>query len=61
MWDELEAAVNPILRELFTVPVVDDIGDYTQRIDEASRTVLDPESVEESPSPTEEPSGSPTE
>ena len=61
VWDELEAAVNPILRELFTVPVVDDIGDYTQRIDEASRTVLDPESVEESPSPTEEPSGSPTE
>ena len=56
VWDELEAAVDPILRELYSVPVVDDIGEYTSRIDEASRAVLDPESVEEeSESPTDDP------
>nr|WP_301539812.1 extracellular solute-binding protein [Nocardioides sp. zg-DK7169] len=57
VWGELEKAVDPILSELFTVPVVDDIGDYTSRIDEASRPVLDSEYE----APTESPSESPTE
>lgn len=46
-WTELEAAVDPILGELMTVPVLDDVGAYTERIDEASRAVLSPDEVDE--------------
>ena len=52
---ELEEAVAPLLDDLVTSPGVLDLELATEAIDEASRTVLDPESVTESPSesPTE--------
>jgi multiple sugar transport system substrate-binding protein len=45
----LEAAVAPDLRDLLTVPVLDDLEVITQRIDDRSREVLDPEAASESP------------
>jgi multiple sugar transport system substrate-binding protein len=45
----LEAAVAPDLRDLLTVPVLDDLEGITQRIDETSREVLAPEEASESP------------
>ena len=45
----LERAVEPYLRELVTEPVLDDLETITQRIDEASRTVLAPASASPSP------------
>ncbi|WP_193605034.1 ABC transporter substrate-binding protein [Nocardioides dongkuii] len=50
VWTELDAAVEPTLEEMFTVPVLDDLEEITTRIDEISRTVLDP------PDPTDAPS-----
>ncbi|WP_164477786.1 ABC transporter substrate-binding protein [Nocardioides pantholopis] len=47
-WPELDATVNPMLAELMNVSIIEDLGEATERIDEASRTVLDPESLEES-------------
>lgn len=47
VWPQLDIAVAPILEELFTVPVLDDLEEITTRIDETSRTVLDPEGVAE--------------
>jgi multiple sugar transport system substrate-binding protein len=47
---ELEAAVAPLLDDLITSPGVLDLDAATEEIDNASRTVLDPESVTESPS-----------
>ncbi len=46
---ELEFAVSADLRELVTVPVLDDLEAITQRIDEKSRLFLDPGSPSESP------------
>ena len=46
---ELEAAVAPLLDDLVTSPGVLDLEAATEEIDNASRTVLDPESVTESP------------
>lgn len=48
VWPALDQSVAPLLDEMFTVPVLDDLDDLTSRIDEASRTVLDPEEPEES-------------
>ncbi len=45
----LERAVEPDLRELVTVPVLDDLQAITQRIDAASRPVLAPASASPSP------------
>jgi multiple sugar transport system substrate-binding protein len=45
----LQRAVAPDLRELVTVPVLDDLETITQRIDDTSRTVLAPPSASPSP------------
>lgn len=52
---ELDAAVAPMLNDLITSPGILDLDAATEDIDEVSRTILDPESVTESPSesPTE--------
>lgn len=52
---ELEAAVGPLLDDLITSPGILDLDAATEEIDDVSRTILDPESVTESPSesPTE--------
>jgi multiple sugar transport system substrate-binding protein len=52
---ELEKTVAPLLDDLITSPGVLDLDAVTEEIDNASKTVLDPESVTESPSesPTE--------
>ena len=55
---ELVEAVTPLLERLVTAPGVLDLELTTEQIDAASRTVLSPEETE---SPTEEPSESPTE
>jgi multiple sugar transport system substrate-binding protein len=43
----LELAVSDSLEEMLTVPVIDDLEALTQRIDEESRVVLDPEGLAE--------------
>jgi multiple sugar transport system substrate-binding protein len=50
---ELEAAVQSSLDQLVYGVGVLDLDAVTQEIDETSRTILDPESVSESPSPSE--------
>lgn len=52
---ELETAVAPLLDDMVTSPGVLDLDLATEAIDEASKAVLDPESVSETPSesPTE--------
>ncbi|CAN5621052.1 hypothetical protein BH11ACT8_BH11ACT8_14890 [soil metagenome] len=61
-YDELEAAVDPLIEELFTMPVIGDIGELTAAIDEASRPVLDPDYVPPTETPTDgATSDSPTE
>jgi multiple sugar transport system substrate-binding protein len=50
-WPELEAAVASDLDRLFNQPILDNLDEITEQIDEDSRTVLDPESV--SPSASE--------
>lgn len=50
--DELEAAAKPGLLRLLNEPVLDDLDEITEQIDEASLAVLSPES--ESASPEEE-------
>ena len=50
---ELEEAVQPDLDQLVYGVGVLDLDAVTQEIDETSRTILDPESVSESPSPSE--------
>jgi multiple sugar transport system substrate-binding protein len=54
--DQLELAVQPNLEQLVYGVGVLDLDAVTQEIDETSRTVLDPESVSESASPSESPS-----
>ena len=49
-WLELEQAVSGSLEDLLNEPVLDDLEALTEQIDEESRTVLDPESVEPSES-----------
>ncbi|MFC5177935.1 ABC transporter substrate-binding protein [Nocardioides taihuensis] len=56
-WAQLERLVAGDLQALIDVPVLDDLAERLQAIDEKSRTVLDPESVEPSESGSE--SGSP--
>ena len=55
-WPELEAAVTEDLDRLFNQPILDNLDEITEQIDEDSRTVLDPESV--SPSASESDSAS---
>ncbi len=55
-WPELEAAVTDDLDRLFNQPILDNLDELTEQIDEDSRTVLDPESV--SPSASESDSAS---
>lgn len=57
-YDELDAVVDPLLRRAFTEPVFDGIDVITERIDEASRSVLDPSYVPASESPSADPSAS---
>lgn len=52
---ELDEAVGPLLDDLITSPGVLDLEAATEAIDEASKAVLDPESVTESPDPSESP------
>lgn len=54
VWPALDSAVAPLLDEMFSVPVLDDLEDLTTRIDEASRTVLDPVDPDEE---SEDPDG----
>ncbi|WP_244931657.1 extracellular solute-binding protein [Nocardioides sp. W7] len=58
VWPALDQAVTPLLDEMFSVPVLDDLEDLTTRIDEASRTVLDPEDPADEPEDTESTEGS---
>ncbi|MDP3890810.1 extracellular solute-binding protein [Nocardioides sp.] len=48
-WDELDAAVSPLLHEMLTDPLLADLGALTEEIDETSRTVLSPEDGSEDP------------
>ena len=52
-WMELERAVASGLEQLLNEPVLDDLDALTEQIDLDSRTVLDPESVTPSESPSE--------
>ena len=52
-WLELERAVAGSLEDLLNEPVLDDLEALTETIDEQSRAVLDPESVEPSEIPSE--------
>lgn len=52
-WDALESAIGPQVRDLFTKPVLDDLGDLLTQIDDASALVLDPSQQDQ---PTESPS-----
>jgi multiple sugar transport system substrate-binding protein len=56
-WDQLEEAIAPMLVELFTADILPPelIDEITTEIDETSRTILAPETVTESPTPS--PSG----
>ena len=56
--DELVEAVTPLLERLVTAPGILDLEQVTEEIDIASRAVLSPEETE---SPSEDPSESPTE
>jgi multiple sugar transport system substrate-binding protein len=51
-WPELEAAVADSLDQLMNQPILDNLDEITQQIDEESRTVLDPETASPSPSET---------
>lgn len=53
---ELEEAVGPLVEQLLTLPGELDLEAVTEQIDEASRPVLDPDYVPESPSPSLSPS-----
>lgn len=59
-WGQLERLVADDLQALIDVPVLDDLDERLQQIDEESRTVLDPESVEPSESESPSESGSST-
>jgi multiple sugar transport system substrate-binding protein len=48
-WDALQAAAAPGLQRLLNEPVLDDLDEITEQIDEASREVLSPESESASP------------
>ena len=52
-WSELDQAVAVSLDQLFSQPILDNLDELTEQIDQESRTVLDPE-FEESPSPDED-------
>lgn len=52
-WEELESAVAPHVRRLVLDPGEIDIEEITEMIDEASRSVLDPEYVEETQGPSD--------
>jgi multiple sugar transport system substrate-binding protein len=51
VWPELEEVVADDIDQLFNQPILDNLEEITEQIDEESRTVLDPESA--SPSPSE--------
>jgi multiple sugar transport system substrate-binding protein len=53
-WPQLENAVAPALDRLLNQPILDNLDELTEQIDEASRTVLDPEAASESASPEEQ-------
>jgi len=53
-------AVDPLLSELLTTPVLEDVGPLTEQIDEVSRSVLDPDYTPSPGVPSGSPSGSPT-
>ncbi|QCC76533.1 ABC transporter substrate-binding protein [Nocardioides daphniae] len=53
-WDELEKAVRPFVRQLLLDPGEIDLEAITEKIDEASRTVLSPETLEPSESPDDQ-------
>ncbi|NPD03722.1 extracellular solute-binding protein [Nocardioides sp. zg-1308] len=62
--DELVDAVTPLLERLVTAPGVLDLDQVTEEIDTASQAVLSPEETEdpeESESPTDEPTETPSE
>jgi multiple sugar transport system substrate-binding protein len=59
-WGQLERLAADDLQALIDVPVLDDLDERLQKIDEESRTVLDPESVEPSESESGSESGSPS-
>ncbi len=46
-WPALEAALAPTLAELMNVSVIDDLGEFAERADDAALRVLDPEAAEE--------------
>jgi multiple sugar transport system substrate-binding protein len=50
-WTELEKAVSDDLEQLLNEPILDNLDEITENIDEESRVVLSPET--ESPSPSE--------
>lgn len=52
---ELETAVAPTLEQMVYGVGVLDLDTLTQQVDELSRPILDPESVSESPSPSQSP------
>jgi multiple sugar transport system substrate-binding protein len=58
VWPALDAAIEPILDEMFTIPVLEDLESYTTRLDEASQPILAPpeedDSSDESDAPEEE-------
>jgi multiple sugar transport system substrate-binding protein len=53
-WPQLENAIAPALDRLLNQPILDNLEELTEQIDEASRTVLDPEAASESASPDEQ-------
>ncbi len=56
---DLTTAVAPEISELFTAPVLDDLELRTERIDEISRAVLDPDAQPSDEPTTEDPATSP--
>lgn len=59
-WAELEASVGDLIHQLLSDPGEIDLRDLSKQIDEASKTVLSPESVTPSVSPTTEASAGPS-
>lgn len=57
-WEELDEAVGPELVELVNTPILEpeNIDEITARIDETSREILAPETVEPTDEPTDDPS-----
>jgi multiple sugar transport system substrate-binding protein len=49
----LEASVAASIHKMLTVPIIGDLSQLTQQIDEESRSVLSPDTATESPSPSD--------